>query len=333
MQKTFFSEDGHRIYCPLCSSKDVSKNGRYLVSGGKRESIQRYVCKICGARFNGATDYIPNDPQADKPMTKLKKLRKNHIVEKSQIRREKLQKYIETHGFPKIENVKRDLGMSINSYYKALGDLSHIEEQAQRKSNKQFKTKNLLILELKKSNRHTEQKIKFYLLIDIESNEIIGTFVLQKKPRQNNRGYKHHKKFSFLSTPAFLYGEELSLFDLQEKCIYAKNIVKDLKIHFSGSARIYKSLKGKEPDLFISFPPSLRKATLGELKKSGFNRTISFTKTLTKVLPRELSRNQKYNLEKRQRSSPKGSRLVSPKDLFKTLRLLSFIHNFRASKA
>ena len=333
MQKTFFSEDGHHTYCPLCLSKEISKNGRYFVTGGTRESIQRYVCKKCGARFNGATDYIPYEPLSGRPMTKLKKLRKNHIVEKADIRREKLLKYIEAYGFPKIEGVKRELGMSINSYYRALRDLSDSQERAQRKSNKSFKTSKLLILEVKKSNRNTERKIKFYLLIDIESKKIIGTFLLKKRRAQLKQEYRHSEKFSFLNTPAFLYGEELSILDLYEKCVYAKSIVKDLQIEFSGNSRIYKSLKAKQPNLFSKFPTHLRKMKIVELKQSGFDKTISFTKTLTQVMPRELARNKNYDLEKRQRSTTGKSQLISSKDLFKTLRLLSFIHNFKASKS
>lgn len=264
--------------CPFCEGeKRIKNNGTYSVlNGSKKIVVSRFYCGSCGKSFSQHTRGVR---RRDKKTDRLMFLRGESLHRKA--KREKvysaIDDYITSYGFPKLADLVSELHISPKTYYGYLSEVAYRFKHDFSKERKSLQLKELLLLEWVKVHRITKDRIRFLMLIDLNSKVIFDFFFYEKKlPRT----YPVPNEATF-EQKALRFGEHIYNSPLVERHLtFLETQYPNLKIQLACSDYLKKKLLKAKPSLFKNADRRTLVKFRSDIRDYGMDRVMAFAWTL-----------------------------------------------------
>ena len=265
--------------CPFCENeKRIKNNGSYSVLNGEEETrVRRFYCRSCGKSFSEHTSV--SQRRRDKKTDKLiyRRFESDYRKAKKERLYSAIDDYITSYGFPKLEELVEELHISPKTYYRYLSELTHRFKDDFSEQRKSLQLTDVLLLEWTKVHRRTNAKIRFLMLVDLNSKVIFDFIFYQKKlaktyPIPNEATFEQKANWFGRHT----YNSPL----IERHLLFLGTQHPKLSIQLACSDYLKKKLLKANPSLFKNADRRTLVKFRSDLRDYGMDRVMSFAWTI-----------------------------------------------------
>lgn len=299
--------------CRFCESQDrIKNNGTYAVlNGGKELLVRRWQCQNCGKSFSEHTAVVGVKRDRKTGEFSSHRIGSKYMRERRNKINSAIDDYITSYGFPKLDEITDELGISRKTYYEYLSGVTSSFENDFDRARNNLDLQEVLLLEWTKVHEKTKTRIRFLFIVDLKTQVIFDLIYYQKKlPRLPDvpNGYSFEQRADRFSEHTY-NGEMIA------------RHLKNLKAHFpemtiqlSCSDYLKKRLIESSPELFKTANRKTLTKFRADLADFGFDRVIAFAWTF-------------FGKKFAKTKMSKGSYLAPREQIKKTVRTLRLIYN------